>query len=89
MILSFTYKCTNRYKGGKKRLKVENSLSKTLKSAKIPKSIVDEYLHQLSYTLDFQRDVKNGDTIELLYEANFTKNNSIVGKPYFFMDLCI
>ena len=65
----------------RKRLKVENSLSKTLKSARIPKSIVDEYLHQLSYTLDFQRDVKNGDTIELLYEANFTKNNSIVGKP--------
>ena len=40
-----------------------------------------EYLHQLSYTIDFQRDVKNGDTIELLYEANFTKNDAIVGKP--------
>ena len=65
----------------RKRLKVKNSLSKTLKSARIPKSIVNEYLHQLSYTIDFQRDVKNGDTIELLYEANFTKNNSIVGEP--------
>tara|TARA_X000000950_G_C13863610_1_gene639772 strand:+ start:276 stop:1802 length:1527 start_codon:yes stop_codon:yes gene_type:complete len=65
----------------RKRLKVENSLSKTLKSARIPKTIVNEYLHQLSYTLDFQRDVKNGDTIELLYEANFTKNNAIVGNP--------
>ncbi len=65
----------------RKRLKVKNSLSKTLKSARIPKSIVDEYLHQLSYTIDFQRDVKNGDTIELLYEANFTKNDAIVGKP--------
>ena len=47
----------------------------------IPDSIVNEYLHQLSYTIDFQRDVKNGDTIELLYEANFTKNDAIVGKP--------
>ena len=65
----------------RKRLKVKNSLSKTLKSAQIPKDIVNEYLHQLSYTIDFQRDVKNGDTIELLYEANFTKNNSIVGEP--------
>ena len=65
----------------RKRLKVNNSLSKTLKSARIPKSIVDEYRHQLSYTIDFQRDVKNGDTIELLYEANFTKNDAIVGKP--------
>ena len=65
----------------RKRLKVKNSLSKTLKSARIPESIVNEYLHQLSYTIDFQRDVKNGDTIELLYEANFTKNDAIVGKP--------
>ena len=65
----------------RKRLKVQNSLSKTLKSARIPDSIVNEYLHQLSYTIDFQRDVKNGDTIELLYEANFTKNDAIVGKP--------
>ena len=65
----------------RKRLKVKDSLSKTLKSARIPESIVNEYLHQLSYTIDFQRDVKNGDTIELLYEANFTKNDAIVGKP--------
>ncbi len=65
----------------RKRLKVESSLSKTLKSAQIPKAIVNEYLHQLSYTIDFQRDVKNGDMIELLYEANFTKNNAIVGEP--------
>lgn len=65
----------------RKRLKVQNSLSKTLKSAQIPKAIVNEYLHQLSYTIDFQRDVKNGDMIELFYEANFTKNNSIVGDP--------
>ena len=65
----------------RKRLKVKDSLSKTLKSAGIPVSIVNEYLHQLSYTIDFQRDVKNGDTIELLYEANFTKNDAIVGNP--------
>lgn len=65
----------------RKRLKVKNSLSKTLKSARIPEAIVNDYLHQLSYTIDFQRDVKNGDTIELLYEADFTKNDAIVGKP--------
>ena len=62
-------------------MKVKNSLSKTLKLGSNSEDIVSEYLHQLSYTIDFQRDVKNGDTIELLYEANFTKNNSIVGEP--------
>ncbi len=65
----------------RKRMKVKNSLSSTLKSAGIPKDIVKNYLHNLSYTMDFQRDVRNGDTIELLYEANFTKNDIIIGNP--------
>ncbi|MEC8265268.1 MAG: M23 family metallopeptidase [Pseudomonadota bacterium] len=63
------------------RLKVKNSVSRTLKSAEIPPNIAKEFLHQLSYTIDFQRDVKNGDIIDILYEANFTKNENIVGKP--------
>ena len=41
-------------------MKVKNSLSRT-KSAGIPKKIVQNYLHHLSYTMDFQRDVRNGD----------------------------
>ena len=63
------------------RLKVKNSVSKTLKSSEIPPNIAKEFLHQLSYTIDFQRDVKNGDIIDILYEANFTKNEKIVGEP--------
>ena len=63
------------------RLKVKNSVSKTLKSAEIPPNIAKEFLHQLSYTIDFQRDVKNGDIIDILYEANFSKNEKIVGEP--------
>ena len=65
----------------RKKMKVKNSLSSTLKSAGIPKKIVQNYLHHLSYTMDFQRDVRNGDLIELLYEANFTKSNVIIGNP--------
>ena len=65
----------------RKRMKVKNSLSSTLKSAGIPKEILQNYLHHLSYTMDFQRDVRNGDLIELLYEANFTKSNVIIGNP--------
>ena len=63
------------------RLRVKNSVSKTLKSSEIPANIAKEFLHQLSYTIDFQRDVKNGDIIDILYEANFTKNEKIVGEP--------
>ena len=63
------------------RLKVKTSVSRTLKSVEIPPNIAKEFIQQLSYTIDFQRDVENGDIIDILYEANVTKNNNIVGKP--------
>ncbi len=63
------------------RLKVKDSVSRTLKSSEIPTSIAKEFIQQLSYTIDFQRDVANGDIIDILYEADFTKNNNIVGNP--------
>ena len=63
------------------RLIVKNSVSRTLKSSEIPPEIAKEFIQQLSYTIDFQRDVKSGDIIDILYEADFTKNNNIVGKP--------
>ena len=63
------------------RLIVKDSVSRTLKSAEIPPEIAKEFIQQLSYTIDFQRDVKTGDIIDILYEADFTKNNNIVGKP--------
>ena len=64
------------------RLVVKDSVSRTLKSAEIPPEIAKEFIQQLSYTIDFQRDVKSGDIIDILYEADFTKNNNIIiGKP--------
>ncbi len=63
------------------RLVVKESVSRTLKSSEIPPEIAKEFIQQLSYTIDFQRDVKTGDIIDILYEADFTKNNNIVGKP--------
>ena len=63
------------------RLSVKNSVNSTLKSAKIPKKIVDEFINQLSFNVDFQRDIKNGDIIEILYEGNFTNSNNLVGNP--------
>ena len=64
------------------RLKVKNSVSRTLKSSEIPQSIAKDFIQQLSYTIDFQRDVETGDIIDILYEADFAKNDNIIGKPY-------
>ena len=55
------------------RLKVKNSVSRTLKSSEIPQSIAKDFIQQLSYTIDFQRDVETGDIIDILYEADFKK----------------
>ncbi len=63
------------------RLTVKESVSRTLKSSDIPPSIAKEFIQQLSYTIDFQRDVAKGDIIDILYEADFARNNKIIGQP--------
>ncbi len=63
------------------RMKVKDTVTSTLKSANIPKIVLDEFIHQLSFSVDFQRDIKNGDIVEILYEGNFTKSNKIIGEP--------
>ncbi len=63
------------------RITVYNNISSSLQNTKIPKVIVDSFINQFSFSVDFQRDINDGDLIELLYEANFTKNNNLVGNP--------
>ena len=63
------------------RITVYNNISSSLQNTKIPKNIVDGFINQFSFSVDFQRDINDGDLIELLYEANFTKNNNLVGDP--------
>ena len=63
------------------RITVYNNISSSLQNTKIPKVIIDSFINQFSFSVDFQRDINDGDLIELLYEANFTKNNNLVGSP--------
>tara|TARA_B100000524_G_scaffold230822_1_gene122450 strand:+ start:158 stop:1660 length:1503 start_codon:yes stop_codon:yes gene_type:complete len=63
------------------RITVYNSISASLQNLKIPKKIVENFINQFSFSIDFQRDINDGDMIEILYEANYTKNNTLVGEP--------
>ena len=63
------------------RITVYNSISSSLQNTQIPKIIIDSFINQFSFSVDFQRDINDGDLLELLYEANFTKNNNLVGNP--------
>ena len=63
------------------KITVYHSLSKSLHNVKIPKEIIESFINQFSFSVDFQRDINNGDQIEILFEANYTKNNNLVGTP--------
>ena len=63
------------------RITVYNNISASLQNTIIPKEIIDSFINQFSFSVDFQRDISDGDLLELLYEASYTKNNNMVGKP--------
>ena len=63
------------------KLFVTNNISSSLNNIKLPKIIKDTFINQFSFSVDFQRDINENDILEILYEANYTKNNHLVGKP--------
>ena len=63
------------------KIMVYNSISSSLQNENLPKDIIKKFLNQFSFSVDFQRDINDGDILEILYEANYTKNNNLVGNP--------
>lgn len=63
------------------KVKVFNNISSSLKNLKIPKKITNSFINQFSFSIDFQRDIKDGDIIEILYEANYTSKGDLIGEP--------
>lgn len=53
---------------------IETSLYGSAVRAGIPPQIVAKIIHIYSWNVDFQRDIRKGDTIEVLYEAQETPN---------------
>ena len=63
------------------RIKVYNSINNSLRNLNIPKEITKSFINQFSFSIDFQRDISEGDIIEILYEANYVSDNELVGEP--------
>jgi len=57
-----------------RRTEIENSLYGSALKAGLPRSIVAEAIRVYSYDVDFQRDVRRGDSIEVLYEQYETED---------------
>ena len=61
------------------RLVVKESVSRTLKSAEIPTGNCQRIYSTTKLHNWLSKDVKSGDIIDILYEADFTKNENIIG----------
>jgi murein DD-endopeptidase MepM/ murein hydrolase activator NlpD len=57
--------------------RITSSLYETGTDAGIPASLLSEIINAYSYDVDFQRDIKHGDAVDVLYERMETKDGSI------------
>lgn len=58
---------------------IDGSIYKTGADIGIPASMLNDIVNAYSYDIDFQRDVKKGDAIDVLFERMETKDGKIVG----------
>ena len=56
---------------------IRNSLYGSAARAGIPKSVVSDTIKVFSQNVDFQRDVKSGDTLEVMYEMDETEDGYV------------
>lgn len=60
------------------RATIQTSLFGSALKAGIPSQIVAKVIRAYSWDIDFQRDIRSGDTIEILYEAKETSDGHVV-----------
>lgn len=61
-----------------RRAEIETSLYASALKAGLPRSVVADAIRVYSYDIDFQRDVRRGDTMEVLYEQYETADGQPV-----------
>ncbi len=61
-----------KYKAAKST--IDSSLYASAARAGIPASLIAEMIHLYSYEVDFQRDIRKGDKVEVLYETYETED---------------
>jgi murein DD-endopeptidase MepM/ murein hydrolase activator NlpD len=61
---------------------IQSSLYDSFISQKIPYDVFQTFINIYSYDIDFQRDIRSGDSFEIVYDANITDENEFdsVGK---------
>lgn len=62
---------------------IDSSIYQTGADAGIPAAMLNEIINAYSYDVDFQRDVKKGDSIDVLFERMETKDGAIASNGNF------
>ncbi len=62
-----------------KKAVIKNSLSGAAEKAGIPQSVVNEAIKIYSWNIDFQRDIREGDSLEIMYD-NYQTDDGYVAK---------
>lgn len=60
-----------------KKAVIKNSLSGAAEKAGIPRSVVNEAIKIYSWNVDFQRDIREGDSLEVMYDSYQTADGFV------------
>tara|TARA_B100001750_G_C15510824_1_gene603521 strand:+ start:818 stop:2269 length:1452 start_codon:yes stop_codon:yes gene_type:complete len=60
------------------KTQINNSLFADLGKAGVPDGIINDMIQAFSWSVDFQRDIWGGETVELLYDTKETEDGSYV-----------
>lgn len=58
---------------------IKGSFYETAERAGVPRAIISELIKNYSYDIDFQRDIKPGDRLQILYESKVTEDGAAMG----------
>jgi murein DD-endopeptidase MepM/ murein hydrolase activator NlpD len=61
----------------RRRILISNSFYKSANKVGVPDGVIDNIYKVLSWDVDFERDVKNGDVLELVYECLYNQLNEL------------
>ena len=66
-------------------VKIDKSIYESLKQVEVPDNIIMEFVQLFSFDIDFQRDIRNGNSLKIMFDQYYDKYDNIVktGSIYF------
>ena len=59
-------------------VKIDKSIYETLKQVEVPDNIIMEFVQLFSFDIDFQRDIRNGNSLKIMFDQYYDKYDNVV-----------